>query len=449
LAEDSALLKSIRSLVGSDAVAPVERLVEYAVDGLTPQIAVSPATAEEVAAVLAAAAQQEAAVIPWGGGTSMAIGNPPRRYDVALDITRLNQVVAHEPADLTVVVQGGARLQDLQDYLAGSGQYLPLDPPLPQSATIGGILAANAGGPWRHAYGWPRDWALGLKVALADGSVTKAGGRVVKNVAGYDMTKLYLGSFGTLGVIVEAAFKVIPLPEASATGVAFFKSAGAAAEAALAIDKRNLGLRSLTVLGPGGEEIIAAGVVEPPPSAWALLVAAAGVTAAVERSLAEAEAVCEARDGIAWQRLSDDAGLALWEGVRRLLLPPKEDDRLLTRVGLLPSQVAAFLESLESLARKHGLLVQAVSHVALGTVFGIWQGAEADLRERGAALVATLRSLAGKQGGAVIVEGCPAEFKRQIDVWGEPPGGQSLMRRVKEQLDPRGTLSPGRFGGRM
>jgi len=449
LVEDSALLESIRSLVAGDAVAPSERLSEYAVDGLTPEIAVSPSTAEEVAAVLAAAAQHEAAVIPWGGGTGMATGNPPKRYDIALDVTRLNQVVAHEPADLTVVVQGGVRLQELQDYLAASGQYLPLDPPLPQSATIGGILAANAGGPWRHAYGWPRDWALGLKVALADGSVTKAGGRVVKNVAGYDMTKLYLGSFGTLGVIVEAAFKVTPLPEASATGVAFFKSAGTAAEAGLAIDRRNLSLRSLTVVGPGGDDLFAAGGVERPPSAWALLVAAAGVAAAVERSLGEAEAVCKGQDGVAWQRLPDDSGAALLEGVRRLLLPPNEDDRLLARAGLLPSQVAAFLESLESLAREHGLAVQAASHPALGTVYGVWRGAEVDIRERGAGLVAALRSLAGRQGGAVVVEGCPAELKRQIDVWGEPQGGFSLMRRIKEQMDPRGTLSPGRFAGRM
>jgi glycolate oxidase FAD binding subunit len=441
LAKDSALLKSIRSLVAGDAIAPSKRAAEYTVDGLTPEIAVSPSTAEEVAAVLAAAAQQEAAVIPWGGGTGMATGNPPKRYDIALDVTRLNQVVAHEPADLTVVVQGGVRLQELQDYLAASGQYLPLDPPLPQSATIGGMLAANAGGPWRHAYGWPRDWALGLKVALADGSVTKAGGRVVKNVAGYDMTKLYLGSFGTLGVIVEAAFKVTPLPEASATGVAFFKSAGAAAEAGLAIDRRNLSLRSLTVVSPGA--------VEHSPSAWALLVTAAGVAAAVERSLGEAEAVCKGQDGVAWQRLPDNSGAALWEGVCRLLLPPKEDDRLLTRAGLLPSQVAAYLESLESLAREHGLAVQAISHLALGTVYSVWRGAEVDLREQGVGLVAVLRSLAGREGGAVIVEGCPAELKRQIDVWGEPRGGFSLMRRIKEQMDPRGTLSPGRFAGRM
>ena len=439
MAKDPAFLKPILSLVARDAVVPSNRLGEYAVDGLTPEIAVSPSTAEEVAAVLAAAAQHEAAVIPWGGGTGMRTGNPPRRYDVALDVTRLDQVVAHEPADLTVVVQGGVRLHDLQDYLAGSGQYLPLDPPLPHLATIGGMLAANAGGPWRHAYGWPRDWALGLKIALADGSVTKAGGRVVKNVAGYDMTKLYLGSFGTLGVIVEAAFKVAPLPEASATGAAFFKSAGAAADAGLAIQKRNLSLRSLTVLSPG---------VERPESGWTLLVTAAGVAAAVERSLQEAEAVCKGEDSAAWQRLSDDEAAATWEGVCRLLLPPKKDDRLLARAGLLPSEVAAFLESLESLAREHDLAVQAASHVALGTVYSVWQGDERILSERGVGLVSALRGLAAKHGGAVIVEGCPAELKRQIDVWGEPQGGFSLMRRIKEQLDPRGTLSPGRFAGR-
>ena len=283
MAEEPGLLESIRSAMPSGEVAPPERLRDYAVDGMLPDIAVSPATAEEVAAVLAVAARHGAGVIPWGGGTSMAVGGLPRRYDVALDTRRLDQVVEHAPADLTVVVQAGARLQQVQDYLARSGQYLPLDPPSPESATIGGILASNAGGPWRYAYGWPRDWVLGMKVALADGSIVKAGGRVVKNVAGYDMTRLYVGSFGTLGVIVEAAFKVTPLPQARRTGLAFFDSRAAAIDAGLALHQRNLSLESLDVLSPGAVGPFAG--IEPQSASWALLVAAAGNTAAVERSL--------------------------------------------------------------------------------------------------------------------------------------------------------------------
>ena len=178
----------------------------------------------------------------------MAAGGIPQRYDVALDTTRLNRIVEHVAEDLTVVVQAGARLQDLQDHLARRGQYLPLDPPLPDRATIGGVLASNAGGPWRHAHGWPRDWLLGMKVALPDGSLVKSGGRVVKNVAGYDMSKLFVGSFGTLGVIVEAAFKVVPLPPARATAIAFFASPSTAVRAALALHARNLRVESLELL---------------------------------------------------------------------------------------------------------------------------------------------------------------------------------------------------------
>ena len=446
--DESQLMESIRSVVAAEAIAPAERVADYAVDGLTPQIAVAPATAEEVAAVLAAAARQDAAVIPWGGGANMATGNQPKRYDVALDVTRLNQVVQHEPADLTIAVQGGIRIQELQDHLARSGQYLPLDPPSPQTVTVGGMLAANAGGPWRHAYGWPRDWTLGLKVALADGSVTKAGGRVVKNVAGYGMTKLYLGSFGTLGVIVEAAFKVTPLPEASATAVAFFDSADAAAAAGLVIHKRNLGIRSLTLASPSAGHLFVSVGIEPPAGAWAVVLAAAGVSAAVERSLAEAEALCK-EAGASLQRLPEDDGSALWERLRGLLLPPKDGEHLLARTGVVPSQVAAFLNAIESVARQHGLGAQVISHIGLGSVYSLWQSDKRDLDEEGAKLVASLRSAAASHGGAAIIEGCPAALKSQIDVWGEPRGGLPLMRRIKEQLDPKGTLSPGRFVGRI
>ncbi len=432
------LIESIRSLLPSDCIAASERLEEYAVDGLTPQIVVSPNTADEVAAVLHAAARHGAAVIPWGGGTGITTGNPPSRYDVALDVTRLNQVVAHEPADLTAVVQGGIRLQEMQDHLAQKGQYLPFDPPLPRSATIGGILAANAGGPWRYAYGWPRDWVLGLKVALADGHVTKAGGRVVKNVAGYDMSKLYIGSFGTLGVVVEAAFKVTPLPEACATAVALFDSCGAAVEAGLAVHKRNLSLEAIEVVSP--EFLTAAGIEH---RGWALIIAAVGNAAAVERSLTEVGERC--RD---LQCLPDDRAAALWEQVRNLSLPPQ--DGLLARAALLPSQVGGFMEGLPQVAQEQHLTVQAVSHLGLGTVYGLWQGpGEGEILERGPSLVSALRGLAARHGGTVVIEGCPTALKRQIDVWSEPRGDSALMRRIKEELDPQGTLSPGRFLGRL
>lgn len=440
------LLDAMRSLLPADAVT-TDGPERYAVDGVTPQLAALPRNADEVAAVLAEAARQDAAVIPWGGGTAMAMGNVPRRYDVALDVTRLNAVVDHAPEDLTVVVQGGMRLSDLQDHLAKSGQYLPFDPSQPETATIGGILASNAGGPSRHAYGWPRDWTLGLRVALADGSVTKTGGRVVKNVAGYDMTKLYLGSFGTLGVIVEAAFKVTVLPESRATLAAFFRGHGAACKAALALHQRNLAIESLEIAGPGPIDLFEGTGVR--QKGWALLVGAAGVPAAVERSLREAAQLASDNGAASTERLDGEEAERLWRNVRAFIALPANGDGLLTRAALLPSQTDAFLDEVDALAARHRVKGQSVAHAGTGSVYSLWQAGKRSLSERGQSLVAELRAAAWEWDAPLVVERCPAAFKDQIDVWGEPRGDFPLMRNIKGQLDPNGVLSPGRFLGRM
>ena len=159
-----------------------------------------------------------------GGGTQRSLGNPPRSYDLALDTRSLDRLIQYEPADLTVTVEAGMSLARLEEILAAEGQFLPLEAPCPSSATVGGMLAAACFGPMSLSYGQPRDWLIGVKVVNADGRVTKGGGQVVKNVTGYDMNKLYTGSLGTLGVIVEASFKVAPKPAVSTTLAAKFAS---------------------------------------------------------------------------------------------------------------------------------------------------------------------------------------------------------------------------------
>src|SRR5438270_5712299 len=188
-------------------------LHRFAIDGIEPDVAVEPASAEQLQRVLTEAHEASITVVPFGGGTHMALGNLAESYDAALSIRRLDRVVEYEPADLTVTVEAGVRLVDLQAKLAEHGQFLPLDPPGGDAASVGGVLAANAWGPLRHAVGTARDWLLGISIVHADGTLTKGGGRVVKNVAGYDMPKLYIGSLGTLGVIAGATFKVAPLPK--------------------------------------------------------------------------------------------------------------------------------------------------------------------------------------------------------------------------------------------
>ncbi len=439
MSDNGTLKASIKAAASRASIVPRRRLPDYTVDGLAPQIAVSPANAEETASVLSAAASCEAAVIPWGGGTGMATGALPTRYDVALDVTRLNRVVEHVAEDLTVVAQAGVRLQELQDHLAHRGQYLPLDPPLPDRATIGGVIASNAGGPLRHAHGWPRDWLLGMKVALPDGTVIKSGGRVVKNVAGYDMSKLFAGSFGTLGVVVEAAFKVVPLPAARATAIALFTSSATAVRAGLALHARNLRVESLDLLNAE-----AANAVLPDHAKgnlWCLLVAAAGNRGAVDRTLREMAAVCTG-EGAAMASLEPDEAEAVWQQVRDLGMRTVGGDGVTLRARLLASQVVPFLEAAESTARSRGLSSQLDVRLALGTVY-----CHVAAGEQAQALVGELRSSAQRLGGGLVVEACPTSLKPQLDVWGISRQDFGLMTRVKNALDARWTMSPGRFVG--
>ena len=211
-------------LLSEKALLPAETHAGYAIDELTPQWVVRPTSRREVAQILRWASSENKKLAPWGGGTQMSLGNPPERLDLVLDLSRLNQVVDFQPADLTVTVEAGITLESLQRHLASAGKFLPLEAPLAGRATVGGILATSSTGPLRHAYGLPRDWLIGIKVLSPAGEETKAGGRVVKNVTGYDLNKLYTGSLGTLGVIVEATFKLAPLPANQSVLVASFPS---------------------------------------------------------------------------------------------------------------------------------------------------------------------------------------------------------------------------------
>jgi glycolate oxidase FAD binding subunit len=191
-------------------------LASHIVDGMRALVC-SPAAAEQIAAALRICAEAEAAVIPWGGGTAMPIGNRPSALDVVIETSRLDRAIEHDDANLTATVQSGITLMALQEILARQKQFLPFDPPFPARATVGGIVAANLNGPRRSCYGSVRDLVIGMKVALASGELIKAGGKVVNNVAGYDMCKLFVGSLGTLGILTEVTLRMAPIPETSAT----------------------------------------------------------------------------------------------------------------------------------------------------------------------------------------------------------------------------------------
>ena len=405
-----------------------DEMQAYAIDGLAPRALAKAASPEDVHAVLAQAHAAGAAVVPWGGGQHVAAANAPTRYDVALSLVAMDRIVAHEPADMTVTVEPGVRLSALQSRLGQHGQFLPLDPACDGAATVGGLLAANASGPLRHAFATARDWLIGLRVVHADGSLSKSGGRVVKNVAGYDMHKLHVGAHGTLGVIVEATFKLAPLPAARRTFAFACDPSRAASDVALAAWDAGLALHRMEVLSPA----VAAMVIG--ESAWTLLVEAAGGAAAVDRSERDLRTIA-ARHGASARAIVDDAPWSRWSEAFR----PRE---LALRASVLPSQVA---ETIEAIAAAATTPVRTSATVAAGVVRARFDGLE------DAAAVALVEQLRGAMpaGVGVVVESASAGVKQRIDVFGPARGDFEIMRRLKEQFDPRGTLSPGRFMGRL
>jgi glycolate oxidase FAD binding subunit len=391
----------------------------HTIDGLIPTLVVTPTTQAEVATVLATANQLGAAVTPRGG-TQTSLGAPPEQYDIALDLTNLNALVEHEPADLTCTVEAGSRLTDLQRALGAHGQWLPLDPALPDDATIGGILATNTSGPARIRYGSPRDLVIGMTVALPNGDLVKSGGRVVKNVAGYDMAKLHIGALGTLGIITQASFKIAPLP---------------VEEAFIAIDG------ALDQLATLATDIIEArlpllGLVlakEPSNDTWTLTARTAGGEAAVERSeheitqLAKAASLTAATINTSdWRALngtpSPQAGRGPGEGVSaRLTVPPT----------FLPSIATALAESGATVTTLPGI----------GTLHAAWP------QPPNPGALQALRTLCEAAHGALVLESVPSDLKRDLGAWGATRSDFPLMQRLKQQFDPNRILNPGRYLG--
>jgi glycolate oxidase FAD binding subunit len=442
--EASVLLDSLASHLPKGRLLTGEEVERYEVDGLRPAAVALPESADEVSAVLTAACDQRAAVAPWGGGTAIATGNLPRTYDLALVTRSLNQILEYEPADLTLSVQAGITMAALASELKRHGQFLPLD--APEEATLGGVLATGTFGPWRHAYGPARDWVLGVRIVHADGRATKSGGRVVKNVAGYDMTKLYLGSLGTLGVIVEASLKVTPLPAVEETWAATCPSSVEAVRLALDADSRGLRLGALSVAGPLGPDGPLA-ETKLDSRGYAVLAQAMGTRAAVDRSLRDLDALT--RDhGLTGGGIRLGSDSKVWEALRALARPVLSDNVLLVRALLSPRRVLPWLERTAALAAKTGLPPALAAHVGTGCVFIRWQGPGLG-GERGRGLLTALSESALTLGGAAVVEGCAIELKHHIDVWGRSRADFALMRRLKEQFDPHGTLNPGRFLGRL
>ncbi len=433
----------LAALIDPEAVVDAARLPEYAIGSFVPVAAVRPADADGVAAVMAWAHRRGVAVYPSGGRTLAQLGNNPARPGIALDLTRLNRLRDFQPADLTVSVEAGMTIAQLDAALAQDGKHVPIAAPLAQRATIGGTLATGISGPLRAAYGLPRDWLIGVSVVGADGTATKAGGKVVKNVTGYDLNRLYTGSMGTLAVITEATFKLAPAPTDWAVIVAAFADTVAAADAG-----RNLQSQYYAPLGLHILTAPAAQRLAPPPvnAGGAIAIAVvAGRPASVNRRVNDTAALWGRAAGSLAIARGDDA-VSLITALADLPADPAAPPAVCVRVNAPP----AALDDILALGQID--LVDSPPAIVADVGFGggrlLWWNDFLHIEP--AELAAGLRQIqaaAVSLGGDAIVERCPAAARSHIDVWGTQPSGITIMRRLKQQFDPDNILNPGRFIG--
>ncbi|GAA4079361.1 FAD-binding oxidoreductase [Actinomadura miaoliensis] len=381
---------------------------EEGVLGVAPRWVAAPADASEAAEVMRVAAEHGLAVVPRGGETRLDWGLPPRRCDLLVDTRRLDRVVEHAAGDLVVTAQAGLPMRRLAETVAERGQRLSLDVPLPGS-TVGGTIATGAAGPLRLLYGAPRDLVIGITIVRADGRTARSGGKVVKNVAGYDLGRLLCGSYGTLGLIVEATFRLHPLPSACAYVTSPVADAGAACEAVQAILHSPVVPSALQCWTSSGQSLALGVLLEGVPDGVAARAARVADLLGSRASIKE-----QAPEG--WGAYPD--GTTLIE----VSAPPASLTDLL---GALPPEATAVWS-----AAGHG-------HVGLPAQMSAGDVARALEKLRGA--------LAPHHGGAVVCY-APEGVREAIDLWGPVPA-LSLMRRVKDQFDPDHRLSPGRFAG--
>ncbi|MCR4437497.1 MAG: FAD-binding oxidoreductase [bacterium] len=418
-------------------------LQRFAVDGVLPSAVVRPQSEEELSQWLREAHRQQAKVLVWGAGELMHIGGRPEPFDLAICTTRLRRVLDFDPENLTVSVEAGMALQQLQALVRARSLWLPLDPPVSQRATVGGIVAANAFGPRRQQYGGVRDLLLGCRVVLADGTVVKTGGKTVKNVAGYDLSKLFVGSLGSIGLLSGLTLRLSPLPESARTVLAAFPEREDCCKAAGAMVRSPLSPAAVEVISPGVLSGVTVGELQGHANAHLLALLFEGKRQVVAAATRAAEA--ELRSTAAEVRvLAAGPGGHFWRAIGELLQGAA--GRLQVRVNVPMSEVEAVLARIEQVARNRDCRAELVSHYGLGVItanIDADQGTELEVARE----LAMLRTGIAAQGGSVVFTRAKKDTKDQLDVWGARPETFDLMQRLKQEFDSRGVFAGGRFVG--
>ncbi len=445
-------IKEITNIVGeNNTLSSSPELSRYSVDGKRPDIVAFPQTIEDISEIMKVASRDSLSIVPWGGGTKIGFGREPHRVDIVICTRRLNRIIEYEPSDLVGIAECGISLRDFQKALSEKNQFLAIDPPhIEGGATLGGIIATNDSGPMRLKYGTIRESLIGIKVIRADGIIIKGGAKVVKNVAGYDIPKLYVGSLGTLGIIVEGAFRLHPIPEASETLLISFPNLEALHETVLIILNSPLVPSCLEVLNPPLVNVISDRLNLNLKEEYALAVRIESVERAVRDQISKVRDICREKDGegVLFEGKTEEI---LWDEIREFPWRICGENRVVCKAGVLITGVPSVIQKLEGLSKTSGLRIYASARAGSGIlIISIEIDSTGLTQEKILPIVETINSIRDfvtSLKGNLVIQEAPLSLKSQIDIWGEVGASINVMKKIKSLFDPNSILNPGRFAG--
>lgn len=451
------LILNLKEIAGeANVIQDREKLKEYTVDGKTPGTVVFPGSVDESSKILVLAHMEKLTVLARGSGTKMAMGGLPEgKIDVVLSSERLNTIKDCDTGNLTLSVESGLTLGKVQEILAkeGRGYFLPLDPPFTEAATLGGIVATNDSGPTRYIYGTARDLVLGLKSVTPSGEIVVSGGKVVKNVTGYDMNKLHIGALGTLGFICEVTCRLLPLPEAAATLLIPFKDLGSAGSFIRGIVNSSYIPSFVELFDALSLSKISDAVALPAPGGYVAAVGLEGVSEAVERQISDVGSLGKDHKSTGVVTLREAEHLSFAKALRDCSLSLKNNfpNLIVVKSNFVISRFTEMIEKSEAIAKDEGVDIANICHAGNGILYSyLLVGDQLESRvDDVAKMIEKLRAEAVTFSGGSIIESAPTLLKEKVSVWGDMRSDYAVMRSLKDTIDPEGIFCPGRYVGNI
>ena len=419
--------------------------MSHSLDGITPASIERPENLDELSNTLSSITTSGRSATPWGGGTRIGVGNIPSSYDTAIDLSEFIGETEHESGDMTVVANAGVTVGKLNTLLAKEGQRLAFEVRNPEKATVGGSVASNAPGRRQSSTGGIRDWVIGMQIVLADGTVTKTGGRVVKNVQGYELHRLHTGAYGTLGIVSQAAFKLLPLPPEQQTIIAWFDDEITANEVGMKLVNGLFLPESISAIsGPLAKQTVeAAGEVVSTDDVTTLLIKLGGGVRSIERQVNEVVGAAGAAGATGYTALNDVTESSAWAKLEEA----ESNSTLAVRMTSRPlATLAASTTTRSKVMNLHSHDISTISDLGFGASTML---SNPENNEDASAYTTIIVDEISKNSGSYVIERCPLHVKQSRDVFSDVGSSIDLMRRIKAQYDPTNTLNPGRFVGKI